>query len=208
MNLQTSLLALAMLATFSHPVCGGEREEGAKKGIESPSPDGRFAFRYKAGADAETKAYVLIGRQSGKVLARLADDSDSVPGPSGRFEMAVLWRPDSQAFALKATFWKRGSELSVWWRDGATFRKVKLPELLAEITDKAKGGEGFPHVVEVNSQSAKQWQKDGSLVVEIESMQDGNGSSITANRTVILGFGKSGKARILKSTIKFATEKQ
>ena len=207
MNLQRSLLALAMLATFSHPVCGGEPEEGAKKGIEFPSPDGQFAFRYTAGADAETQAYVLVGRHSGKVLARVAK-SDPELGPSGRFEMAVLWRPDSQAFALKATLWKRGSELSVWLRDGATFREVKLPELLAEITDKAKGGEGFPHVVEVSSQSAKQWQKDGSLVVEIESMQDGNGSSITAKRTVILGFDKSAKAKVLKSSIKFTREKQ
>jgi hypothetical protein len=33
------------------------------------------------------------------------------------------------------------------------------------------------------------------------------GFAITANRTVTLGFGRSEKARVLKSTIKFAVEK-
>jgi hypothetical protein len=51
------------------------------------------------------------------------------------------------------------------------------------------------------------WRKDGSLVVEIETMVDGDGSSVTAARTVVLGFDRSGKARILKSTIRFKEEK-
>ena len=59
----------------------------------------------------------------------------------------------------------------------------------------------------VNSQSAKQWRKAGSLVVEIENMQDGDGATITANRTVVLGFTPSGRVRVLKSTIQFTTEK-
>jgi hypothetical protein len=64
-------------------------------------------------------------------------------------------------------------------------------------------------VVELDSQSAKRWQKDGSLVVEIETIQDGggDGATITAKRTVVLGFDHSAKAKILKSTVKFATEK-
>jgi hypothetical protein len=57
---------------------------------------------------------------------------------------------------------------------------------------------------------AKRWQKDGSLLVEIETIQDcgGDGSTITANRTVVLGFDHSGNAKILKSTVKFAIENQ
>ena len=62
-------------------------------------------------------------------------------------------------------------------------------------------------VAELNSQSTKQWQKDGSLVVEIENMVDGNDGSVTATRTVVLGFDRSDKAKILKSRIKFVTEK-
>jgi hypothetical protein len=37
-------------------------------------------------------------------------------------------------------------------------------------------------------------------------MIDGEGSSITATRTVVLGFDRAGKARIVKSTIKYKTE--
>jgi len=91
-------------------------------------------------------------------------------------------------------------------RNGPTFREIKLPELLADIPEKVKGGKSFPHVAELNSQSATRWQKDGSLVVEIENMVDGNGGSITARRTVVLGFDRPGKARILKSTMKYETE--
>jgi hypothetical protein len=70
-----------------------------------------------------------------------------------------------------------------------------------------KRGKSFPHVSELDSWSAKQWQKDGSFVVEIENMVDGNDGSITATRTVVLGFDHSDKAKVLKSTIKFAVEK-
>ena len=175
--------------------------------MESPSPDGQFAFRSTGEAEAEKKTYELIGRQSGKVLAQVAE-SDPDAGPSARFDMKVLWRPDSKAFALTATLWKRGSEVAVYVRDGAAFHEVKLPELVADISEKAKGGKEFPHMIEMSSQSAKRWEKDGSLVVEIESIQDGNSSQITANRTVVLGFDKSAKAKVLKSSMKYKTEKQ
>lgn len=92
-------------------------------------------------------------------------------------------------------------------REGDTFREVKVPELLAEIPDKVMAGKEYPHVAELNSQSAKRWQKDGSLVAEIENMVDGNEGSVTATRTVVLGFDRSDKAKVLKSTIKFAVEK-
>ena len=92
-------------------------------------------------------------------------------------------------------------------RVGSTFREVEVPELEAEIPRKVKKGKNFPHVAGLNSQKAERWQKDGSLVVEIETMIDGEAGSITATRTVVLGFDRSHKARILKSTIKFVTEK-
>ena len=67
----------------------------------------------------------------------------------------------------------------------------------------------FPHVANLNWQEASKWTKDGSLVVTIDTMIDGgDDGSITATRTVVPGFDRSGKARILKSTIKFETETQ
>lgn len=195
-----------MVVTCSHPLCGEDTEEGTKKTIEAPSPDGQFAFRYTAESDSEKQTYDLIDEGSRKVLMSVAE-SDPDLGPSARFNMEVLWRPDSKAFALTATLWKRGSNVEVYVRNGSTFRNMELPELVADIPEKVKGGKSFPHVNELNSQSAKRWQKDGSLVVEIENMVDGNEGSVTATRTVVLGFDRSKKAKVLKSTIKFAIEK-
>jgi hypothetical protein len=205
-HLQRTLIVLSIVVTCSHPLCGEDTEEGTKKTIEAPSPDGQFAFRYTAESDSEKQTYDLIDEGSRKVLMSVAE-SDPDLGPSARFNMEVLWRPDSKAFALTATLWKRGSNVEVYVRNGSIFRKIELPELVADIPEKVKGGKSFPHVAELNSQSAKRWQKDGSLVVEIENMVDGNEGSVTATRTVVLGFDRSDKAKVLKSTTKFAVEK-
>jgi len=207
-HLQRSLIVLSILVTCSYPGCGEETEEETKKTIEAPSPDGQFAFRYTGESDSEKQTYDLIDKRSGKVLMSVAE-SDPDLGPSARFNMEVLWRPDSKAFALTAMLWKRGSNVEVYVRNGSTFRHIELPELLADITEKIKGGKSFSHVVELNSQSAKRWQKDGALIVEIESIQDGGGDgSLTATRTVVLTFDRSDKAKIRKSTMKVAVEKQ
>jgi hypothetical protein len=44
-------------------------------------------------------------------------------------------------------------------------------------------------------------------LVEIENMVDGNTDQSLQPRTVVLGFDRSDKAKIRKSTIKFAVEK-
>jgi hypothetical protein len=195
-HLQRTLIVLSILVTCSHPVCGEDTEEATKKMVEAPSPDGQFAFRYTGESDSEKQTYDLIDKRSGKVLTSVAE-SDPDLGPSARFNMEVLWRPDSKAFALTATLWKRGSNVEVYVRNGSAFRHIELPELFADIPDKVKRGKSFPHVSELNAQSAKRWQKDGSLVVEIETIEDGNeeGLSVTANRTVVLEFDRSTKPR-------------
>ena len=203
------ILIVLLVLVSPAAVRGEETDETPKKTIEFPSPDGRFAFRYSGGKSEEEKqTYDLIEKASGKVVKTVAE-SDPDLGPSARFVMKnVLWRPDSKAFALVALLWKRGSTLFVFEREGSTFREVELPELSIDIPDKAKKGKNFPHVAELDSDTAKRWQKDGSLVVEIETMVDGDGATLTATRTVVLAFDHSGKAKILKSTTKFATEKQ
>jgi hypothetical protein len=218
-RLRTLLILLPILLVGFHPVYGQETEHGSKKKIEAPSPDGKFAFRYATKSDSDTDAdsdsdsekqtYDLIDKKSGKVLTSVAE-SDPDLGPSARFNIEkVLWKPDSKAFALTAMLWKRGSSVSVFARDGSAFHNLELPDLEADVPDKVKRGKNFQHVSESNSQSAVRWQKDGSLVVEIETIVDGNeeGLSITANRTVVLGFDQSHKAKVLKSTIKFKVEK-
>jgi len=200
-------LALSLLPIFSCPVRGEETEEPAKPRIEFPSPDGQFAFRFTGDSLDEVQTFDLIDKRSKKKLLRVARH-DPDDGPSSRFEMKVLWRSDSKAFAVEEYLWKRGTYVAVYLREGAAFREVKLPELVAEPTEKEKGGKEFPHIVELNSDTAKQWQKNGSLVVETESIQDGGGDgSITVNRTVVLGF-QGGKAKILKSTRKVTKDKE
>lgn len=203
------LIALGLLLGGPSLVRGEETEDTPKKTIEFPSPDGRFAFRYGGStAEDEKQTYDLIEKASGKVVKTVAE-SDPDLGPSARFTMEqVLWRPDSKAFALTALLWKRGSSLFVFMRDGSVFREIKLPDLSIDIPEKAKKGKNFPHVNQLDSTSANGWQKDGSLLVEIETIVDGEGGSLTATRTVVLGFASPGKAKILKSTIKFAAEKQ
>ena len=169
-------------------------------------PTGNSLFAPGATRTKKSKRMKLIDKQSGKLITTVAE-SDPDLGASARFHMDVLWRPDSKAFALTATLIKLGSEVTVFMRDGSTFRKIKLPALGAEITDKAKKGKSFPHIAELDSHRAVQWQKDGSLVMEIENIQDGEAGSITATRTVVLAFDRSGKAKVLKSTIKFTFKK-
>jgi hypothetical protein len=200
------LIALLILAS-PYLARGEETDEAAKKTIEFPSPDGQFAFRYTGTSHEEKQTYELIDKASGKVVQTIAE-SDDDPAPSARFHMAVLWRSDSKAFAVTELLVKRGSDVEVFLRDGATFRRIEIPELLVEIPDKVKGGKSYPHIGQLSSEKAKRWQKDGSLVVQIETTEDGDAGSITATRTVVLGFDRSDKVRILKSTIKFKTEKQ
>src|SRR5882757_5902615 len=195
-RLQTTLIALSIFVTCFHSVSGQENGDETPQTIENPSLDGRFAFRNTGDSDSEKQTYDLIDKGSGKVLKSVAE-SDPDLGPSARFNMSVLWRSDSKAFALTATLIKLGSEVSVYLQEGTTFRKIKLPKLSADIPEKIKRGKSFPHVSELDSWSAKQWQKD----------VDGNDGSITATRTVVMGFDRSDKAKVLKSTIKFAVEK-
>jgi hypothetical protein len=201
------LIALLVLL-IANVVRGEETDDTPKKTIEFPSPDGQYAFRYSGGeSEDEKQTYDLIKKASGKKVTKVAE-SDPDGGPSMRFTMEkVLWRADSKAFAVTAFLWKRGTSLIVFERDGSTFREIKLPDLSIEIPEKAKNGKDFPHINQLDSEKAKRWQKDGSLLVEIETIVDGEAGSLTANRTVVLGFDRSGKAKILKSTVKFAVEK-
>lgn len=211
------LLVLTLIA-LCLPVVRGEEEDdaGSKKNkIEYPSPDGRFTFRYSGDPDkvgsvedtGEQQTYDLIDKKTGKVLKTVVKSDEDI-GPSARFNMKVLWRPDSKAFAITAFLWKRGSTLFVFRQKGADFEPIEIPELDADIPEKEKKGREFQHMVEDNSATAERWQKDGSLLVEVATANDGDGYMITATRKVILGFNQSNKAKILKSSVKYVTEKQ
>ena len=91
---------------------------------------------------------------------------------------------------------------SIEFVDGhpATFGPVNYKPHWGEAMD-------LQHFAELDSQSAIRWEKDGSLVVQIETIVDGNEGSVTATRTVVLALDRSDKAKVRKSTTKFAVEK-
>ena len=201
MRAAKNLIILLLLAAFWYPVCAQEAAGETEKTVQSPSPDGQFAFLYAV--TSELKTFDLIEKKSGKILQRVAE---SDPNFGNRFDAHVLWRPDSNAFALTTKTVRLGSSVAVFHRNGVAFRENKLPELLVDVPEKLTRGKHLDHFGAISSQSAKRWQKDGSLVVEITTTVDGNGASETATRTVVLGFDRSGKTEILKSTIKSKTE--
>jgi hypothetical protein len=166
--------------------------------VDWPSPDGKFAFVASYGEDVHS--FDLIDKQSGAKLQRI-DEQDST-----LVYWHVLWANDSNRFALMTRSGHPIQGVGVYRRSGETFQRVELPDLpAADIPEKLKHGRNFPHVATLDWQEATKWKKDGSLVVTVDTMIDGAGTSITATRTVLLGFDQTGKARVVKSTIKYQT---
>lgn len=169
--------------------------------IDWPSPNGEFAFLTTRGEDLNT--IDLIDKKSGKKQQRI-DES----GISSVF-WHVLWTLDSKRFALMTRVGHPNQGVDVYFRSGEEFQKVELPDLpKADIPDKLKHGKSFPHWAALNWEEAERWKRDGSLVVSVVSMIDGESGSIMAKRTFVLGLDQAGKARIVKSTaIEYKTEK-
>jgi hypothetical protein len=162
-----------------------------------PSPDGKFAFltNYEG-----VHTIDLIDKKSGEKLERIAEED------SYQAYWNVLWAPDSNRFALMTRLGHPIQAVDVYFRSGKIFQKVDLPDLpKANIPEKLKHGKNFPHVAASNWETAEEWKKDGSLVVSIDTTIDGEGPSLSATRTIVLTFDHAGKARIMKSTIKYET---
>jgi hypothetical protein len=173
-------------------------EDKAATNVDWPSPDGRFAFVTSLGEDRRT--IDLVDKKSGKKLQRIGD------GDSGQAYWHVLWAPDSKWFALMTRLGHPIQGVDVFVRGGESFRKVELPALPeANIPEELKHGKRYPHFANMNWQEAEEWRKDGSLVVTVVTMVDGDAGSITATRTLVIAFDRAGKPKILQSTIKYET---
>ena len=188
----------AFLFGLASPLFG----QGTEKTTESPSPDGEFAFLDTSAPEQRTLD--LIEKKSEKVLLRLAESEEG----RNRLVWKVLWTPDSKRFALRYSVIRQTGEVAVYFRTGDTFREVKLPDVPDTVVpDRLKRGKHLEHEAAINSAGVIGWQPDGSLAVEFVSMVDGAGGSATATRSVLFGFTPAGKAKILKSTIKYKVEK-
>jgi hypothetical protein len=170
-------------------------DEDTTKKIDFASPDGKFAFLIGHGDFQQT--IDLIDKKTEKVLQHI-DDMDM-----GSVTYRVLWAPDSKRFALMTRAGHPNQDVMVFLLNGKKFQKIKIPELTAEIPARIKAGKEHPHVAANNWQEAEKWNKDGSLLLTIDNTIDGAGHTASAERRVVLGFDKSGKAKILKSTVKY-----
>ncbi len=193
-RLLVCLIGLGVMATTA---ATQPQAASPKDNLDWPSPDGKFAFRTFYADDPHT--IDLIDIQSGQKLQQIDEQDSSLA------QWHVLWAPDSNRFALMTRLGHPIQGVDVFFRDGTTFRKIELPELTANIPEKLERGKKFHHVANLNWQEATAWKKDGSLVMSITSMDDGESGSVTAERTVLLRFNRSGKVKVLRSTIKYET---
>jgi YhcG PDDEXK nuclease domain len=160
-----------------------------------PSPDEKFSFLIARGEDQQT--IDLIDKKTEKILQRIADDDMS------SVSYKVLWAPDSKRFALMTRAGHSNQDVTVYFLKGDKFQEIKIPDLTVEIPARIRAGKDHPHVAANNWQQAQKWNKDGSLLLTIDNTIDGAGHTAGATRTVVLGFDKSGKPKILKSTVKY-----
>ncbi len=177
-----------------------DHEEDTTQEIDFTSPDGKFAFLIVRGDGEQT--IDLIDKETEKVVQEM-DDPEDLEATSH----SVLWAPDSKRFALMTRMGHPNQDVTVYAQKGDRFEKIRIPELSAEIPAKILAGKEHPHIETNNWESAEKWNKDGSLVVTIDNTIDGDGHTASAVRTVLLGFDKSGKVKILKSTTKYESKK-
>lgn len=172
-----------------------DTEHDTTKAIDFPSPDGKFAFLIDRGEFQHT--IDLIDKKTEKVLQHIADDDMS------SVSYKVLWAPDSKRFALMTRAGHPNQDVMLYFLKSYKFREIKIPDLTVEIPARIRAGKQHPHVANNNWQEAEKWNKDGSLVLTIDNTIDGAGHTASATRTVLLGFDKLGKPKILKSTVKY-----
>ncbi len=172
--------------------------EDAKQ-VDFPSPDGKFAFLVGHGEDEQS--IDLIDKGTEKVRQHIADDDMS------SVYYRVLWAPESKRFALMTRAGHPNQGVRVYFLKGDQFQEITIPELTVDIPKKVLAGKEHPHMAANNWEEAKQWNEDGSLLLTIDNTIDGAGHTASAKRTVLLGFDKSDKARILKSSVKYESRK-
>ena len=165
------------------------------KEADFPSPDGKFVFL--VGHGEYQQRIDLIDKKTEKVLQHIADDDMS------SVSYKVLWSPDSKRFALMTRAGHPNQDVTVYLLKDDKFQEIKIPDLTVEIPARIRAGKEHPHVANNNWQEAEQWNKDGSLLLTVDNTIDGAGHTASATRTVLLGFDKLGKSKILKSTVKY-----
>jgi hypothetical protein len=190
--MRNGLLALGFAVAIPCWVCAQNAQDITERRIQYPSPDGRFAFLFTRPPEGRN-TIDLIERDSGKILHRIVESEEAF---TDRVDANVSWTSDSKAFAFSYTRNQRDSKIAVFSQSRGVFHRVTLPKLpRAELP--ANSGEG--KFTDVDATHTLRWEKDGSLVAEIETKKTRADDVMIATRTVVLGFDQHGEAKILKT---------
>ena len=174
----------------------------AEDATNFPSPDGKLAFSmgsYETGhrdsatqewiIDSETKPAAIIDQASHKVLLQLES-------PFRQEEDKVVWSADSRWLAFNHRGNKQ-TDLSVYFWNGASLEKVKLPELpepeLKFRPSKKSLAEQILHFDE-DTVTPLRWLKSGALVVSRKfGVTDNTAVSVSYSRVYIITIGFDAK---------------
>ena len=174
----------------------------AEDATNFPSPDDKLAFSmgsYETGhrdsatqewiIDSETKPGAIIDQASHKVLLQLES-------PFRQEEDKVVWSADSKWLAFNHRGNKQ-TDLNVYFWNGASLEKVKLPELpepeLKFRPSKKSLAEQILHFDE-DTVTPLRWLKSGALVVSREyGMTDNTAVSMSYSRVYIITIGFDAK---------------
>src|SRR5262249_40907731 len=185
----------------------------AEEATNFPSPDRRFALSvgsYATGhsdsatgnwiIDCEKKPGAIVDRASGNVVLEL-------PTPL-REEDKVIWSADSKWLAFNhrgnetaefTSAWGKTTEVTVYFWNGASFEKVKLPELPEpELRFKPYKKAGHPSGLELHFDKDEvtpvRWLKSGALIVSRDyGMTHNTAVSVSYSRVYIITIGFDAK---------------
>lgn len=158
------------------------------------SPNGKWGFVTSPAAGKPTVDLVQL--PGAKIISHLGSDCSA--------GWSVLWADDSKHFALMEKASPAQQSLAAFRESTNGFIALDLPKLPeAAIPDKLKHGKAYPDIAILNAATATEWKKDGSLLVDIQTMVDGKDSTLTATRTVLIKFDEAGHGTIAKSTIQY-----
>jgi hypothetical protein len=180
-ELRTFATCCAFLLTAPLSLIAGEH-------ISSKSPDGKFALRTNLTEYVPSHGdAAIIATTTHEVAVQLHGDE-----PAGSEKL--VWSQDSQRVASFRDDWQNGTT-RIFFRNGATFEEVKMPELPSPQLPNLPKPEGSNSEIIKRIQPVR-WLESGDLLLESEFQ---NKAGARAALQITLGFKQGNQPMIRKS---------